>query len=47
MTIREWQTASEATLSAANIATAHLDCLVLLEDATGKDRAWDTFASGV
>ncbi len=27
-------------MAAAGIATARLDCLVLLEDATGKDRSW-------
>src|SRR6185436_17881464 len=30
----------EAKLEAAGISTARLDALVLLEDATGKDRAW-------
>lgn len=29
-----------AALESAEVSTARLDCLVLLEDATGKDRAW-------
>ncbi len=40
MTVQEFLKTSEQRLAAAGIATAHLDCLVLLEDATGKDRAW-------
>lgn len=31
---------STKKLEQAGLATARLDCLVLLEDATGKDRAW-------
>lgn len=38
-TISEWLQAAQARLTTAGIATARLDCLVLLEDATGIDRA--------
>lgn len=31
---------TSAQLSAAGIGSARLDCLILLEDATGRDRAW-------
>lgn len=40
MTINNWLRQAQANLETANIDTARLDCLVLLEDATGKDRAW-------
>jgi release factor glutamine methyltransferase len=40
MTANEWLKASEAKLSGAGITTARLDCLVLLEDGTGRDRGW-------
>ncbi len=40
MTASDWLKQSEAKLKEARIVTAHLDCLVLLEDATGKNRAW-------
>ena len=40
MKTRDWIRRAETTLVAAGIATARLDALVLLEDATGKDRAW-------
>jgi methylase of polypeptide subunit release factors len=40
MTINEWLRASQNKLKEAGISTARLDCLVLLEDALGKDRAW-------
>lgn len=40
MQTSEWLRQSEAKLKQAGVATARLDCLVLLEDATGKDRAW-------
>jgi len=35
-----WLRQSVARLEDAGITTARLDCLVLLEDETGKDRAW-------
>jgi len=40
MTAASWLAKSQAELKAAGISTARLDCLVLLEDATSKDRAW-------
>jgi release factor glutamine methyltransferase len=40
MTVSEWLDRSQHILSASDIATAHLDCLVLIEDTTGKERAW-------
>ena len=40
MTIQEFLTFSIAKLAKAGITTARLDCLVLLEDATGKDRSY-------
>ncbi len=40
MTVSEWLRWSEDQLRTATISTAHLDCLVLLEDETGYDRAW-------
>lgn len=36
----EWLTEATARLTKAGISTARLDCLVLLEDETGKDRGW-------
>ncbi len=35
-----WLADASVKLTEAGIATARLDCLVLLEDATGKDRGW-------
>lgn len=40
MTIQEFLAEATKTLEAHNIATARLDCLVLLEDALSKDRAY-------
>ena len=40
MQLDQWITTHTKNLLAANIATARLDCLVLLEDITGKDRSW-------
>ncbi len=40
MIIGEWLQDAIRRLAAAGIGTARLDALVLLEDATGKDRAW-------
>jgi methylase of polypeptide subunit release factors len=40
MKVNEWLKQSEAQLSKAGIHTFRLDCLVLLEDAMEKDRAW-------
>lgn len=40
MTIDEWLKRSTQQLKEAGINTARLDCLVLLEDASGKDRGW-------
>lgn len=39
ITTAEWLARSEASLRAAGIGTARLDCLVLLEDCLGTDRA--------
>jgi len=39
-TSHKWLPAASRTLRDADIATTRLDCLVLLEDVTGKDRAW-------
>lgn len=36
----DWLKASTARLKAAGVDSARLDCLILLEDATGKDRSW-------
>lgn len=36
----DWLKLATKKLDNAGIGTARLDCLVLLEDATGKDRAW-------
>src|SRR4051794_37561413 len=38
--VSDWLRQSVASLEGAGISTARLDCLVLLEDETGKDRAW-------
>ncbi len=40
MTIKDWLNKVQTQLKDAGIATARLDCLVLLEDEIGKDRAW-------
>lgn len=40
MLAAEWLKRSEAKLKEAGMPTARLDCLVLLEDASGHDRAW-------
>ena len=40
METSKWLTNSQALLKRAGVSTARLDCLVLLEDETGKDRAW-------
>lgn len=40
MTIENYLINSTATLSKADIPSARLDCLVLMEDIIGKDRAW-------
>lgn len=40
MTIRTWLSDAAAVLAVADIGTARLDALVLLEDVTGKNRAW-------
>lgn len=39
-TTNHWLRDATRRLEAAGIHTARLDCLVLLEDATGKDRSW-------
>lgn len=40
MRLDKWLQASTATLAAANVPSARLDCLILLEDVTGQDRSW-------
>lgn len=40
MSIEAWLKENISLLEAAGIATARLDCLVLLEDETEKDRSW-------
>lgn len=40
MNISKWLSRSVKILNDIGIATARLDCLVLLEDALGKDRSW-------
>lgn len=40
MTIGTWLQINENTLHKAAVGTARLDCMVLLEDAVGKDRSW-------
>ncbi len=39
MTVRDWLTSAESHLRHTDVPTARLDCLVLLEDLLGKDRA--------
>lgn len=40
MKVYEWLEAAVRLLGESGISTARLDCLVLLEDLTGKDRSW-------
>jgi len=40
MNVEAWLLANTQRLTAAGIASARLDCLILLEDLTGHDRAW-------
>lgn len=40
MHIKRWLSDARQKLERKGIGTAELDCLVLVEDATGKDRAW-------
>ncbi|MEO6761830.1 MAG: HemK/PrmC family methyltransferase [Candidatus Saccharimonadales bacterium] len=40
MNVSEWLKISETKLTNASISTPRLDCLVLLEDETDKDRGW-------
>jgi release factor glutamine methyltransferase len=40
MTIKNWLVSSQNILHKAAISSDRLDCLILLEDATQKDRAW-------
>jgi release factor glutamine methyltransferase len=40
LTTSQWLTRAAKQLTAANIGTARLDCLILLEDSTGKDRSY-------
>lgn len=40
MTVKDWLTTNQSHLEQSGITTARLDCLVLLEDALGKDRAF-------
>lgn len=40
MNVKDWLKAATSTLQGAAIESARLDCLILLEDATSKDRAW-------
>lgn len=40
MKVGEWLAQATKKLEKTGISTARLDCLVLLEDATGKDRSW-------
>jgi release factor glutamine methyltransferase len=40
MTVSSWLKQAQSHLKDADISTARLDCLVLLEDETGKDRTW-------
>ncbi len=39
-TIATWLADATARLTGVGVATARLDCLVLLEDVTGKERSW-------
>lgn len=38
--IKTWLESATEQLTQSGIGTARLDCLILLEDATGKDRSW-------
>lgn len=40
MTVNEWLRQAQSKLDDSEVATARLDSLVLLEDATGKERSW-------
>ncbi len=40
MTVQNWLITATNQLNNSGIATARLDCLVLLEDITGHDRSW-------
>jgi release factor glutamine methyltransferase len=40
MNVESWLKQAARRLTAAGIGTARLDCLILLEDVTGHDRAW-------
>ncbi len=40
MKLNDWLNASTKLLASTGIPTARLDCLVLLEDALGKDKSW-------
>jgi len=40
MKVNDWLGQNTKTLEEAGIGTARLDCLVLLEDVTSKDRSW-------
>lgn len=40
MTTEQWLRAANEKLTAADISTARLDALILLEDVAGRDRAW-------
>lgn len=40
MKTSEWLSGATQKLNAAGVGTARLDCLILLEDGTRKDRAW-------
>ncbi len=40
MTTKNWLNNSQSQLKDMGVETARLDCLVLLEDETGKDRSW-------
>jgi len=40
MLVSDWLIEAQQILKSARISTARLDCLVLLEDESGKDRSW-------
>lgn len=40
MNLSDWLKTATDTLESCDVRTARLDCLVLLEDITGKDRSW-------
>lgn len=40
MILKDWLKQAETRLKSADIGTARLDVLILLEDETGKDRSW-------